>query len=734
MVRVRSSILVCCLSSAWAYHANAPLNALESGPGSDAARDPNLFLNQRFQRTGSPVPASWRPHIQKVHDRPPTARTTKKSVAQLIEEQTSFDATVTYVHPTRVSRYRRYGSRSNTPAQSLRRMEQRWKRDPKDECIAHGICHPDKNGDVDWSKEDANTDWSKIDWSGGTNKINWQGDKPDNSNDWSKIDWSGDVGKIDWSGKTRDRDGHSTHKRKRDPRKTGISRCGFTWDDAAAKMGAGCYKDGGCIPSEETDNPDSYWYGHNYSCYTDLPDNGLTVGGRTCQSISDTATDQWCTAFCNDASTFCDPLICDCVFDEGLNNTDHFRNEMSYDLNAPIAEHEPDLNVTNMPTRNDKLRNEVIKAGEAQPSGLPACTWRPDAGCTNETQYECIKNINRGHCSGENWFDQEPGPLSCEASCVHVSLLHPAPYYALWYPGPLAKQWKADEKVPRYQHSVEKFSLHSRGINLRKSDVMMSAICRSQDNQFVGISMYSPNYKAKAERLLRSCSRVGVCCIATLLPSDAFGPDAPEGSEAFRYETISSKPSFILGEMEATKHPVVFLDTDLEFHRFPQLFTPGSWPNGGRDVALFNYWGNETDYYHASTPTTGSGVVFFNQTSRAKAVLTAWAEAMAWWENQRAPDDQVLDTLLKEGGWLYRASYGWLPAACASRSQTSDLVRGREIITAAHHVLTGICEQCQPTIVASSRSSITTTATRRDCSSTRTRSRICHRCVHPPNE
>jgi hypothetical protein len=40
---------------------------------------------------------------------------------------------------------------------------------------------------------------------------------------------------------------------------------------------------------------------------------------------------------------------------------------------------------------------------------------------------------------------------------------------------------------------------------------------------------------------------------------------------------------------------VAFLDTDLEFHQFPKLFVPGSWPGGGRDVAAFNYWGNETD-------------------------------------------------------------------------------------------------------------------------------------------
>ena len=137
------------------------------------------------------------------------------------------------------------------------------------------------------------------------------------------------------------------------------------------------------------------------------------------------------------------------------------------------------------------------------------------------------------------------------------------------------------------------------------------------------------------------CTDEHARCQATLLPSDAFGREAPEGSEAFRFQTIAAKPSFIRDEMDATKLPVAFLDTDLEFHSFPKLFVPGSWPGGGRDVAAFNYWGNETDWEHASTPTTGSGVIFFNQTSRARGVLTAWAEAMAWDTNTRAPDDQV---------------------------------------------------------------------------------------------
>ena len=109
--------------------------------------------------------------------------------------------------------------------------------------------------------------------------------------------------------------------------------------------------------------------------------------------------------------------------------------------------------------------------------------------------------------------------------------------------------------------------------------------------------------------------------------------------------------------------PVVYLDTDLEFHRFPKLFLPGSWPGYDRDVALFNFWGNESFPKYQSQPQIGSALAYFNTTFRAKHVLTAWAEAMAWELNAQVPDDQVLSLLLSEGGWLKRASFGWLPTS-----------------------------------------------------------------------
>ena len=88
-----------------------------------------------------------------------------------------------------------------------------------------------------------------------------------------------------------------------------------------------------------------------------------------------------------------------------------------------------------------------------------------------------------------------------------------------------------------------------------------------------------------------------------------------------------------------------------------------SWPDGPRDVALFNFWANETNLTTRHTPNIGSAVAYFNQTDRAKKLLTAWAEAMEYSTNAQAPDDQVLDTLLNDGGWLARVSLGWLPAA-----------------------------------------------------------------------
>ena len=616
-----AALLALLWSAAEAYRPASPQSTALHEDG-----DPNRVgidvLNYQFRRTGSPVPSGWRPHMESL----PIRRQSMPSVGQLTEQRAAPEAIITYVHPNFVSSFAARFSKH----QPGRRPEAP---DPPITVSYHRTDVSDDAGDEELMA--VATAMEKV-----------QGNAANKTN------------------ATKQQKKPKKKKDNIDPSKrTGISRCGWTWDDAAAKAGPTCNEWATChAPDNTVKNKNSYWYQHNYSCYADVPKLAEPEDLRVCRAVSLAATDAWCTDNCNGQGVYCDPHMCDCsTAGDELDEFDMtFKIPESFNVSAPIQPHDLNVSASKLPVQSFPLVAKVKKQEKDEPSGLPACTWRPPAGCKKEAPYQCIEGESRGLCSEKNWFDY---PDKCSSSCIHDHLLPVAPYSPLWYPGPLCREFRRNETQPRYKHTPEKISLRARGIDLRKSDIMMSGICRSTDNQFVGISMYSPKFKAKAERLLRSCSRIGICCKATLLPADAFGPDAPEGSEAFRFETISSKPSFILDEIEATHHPVVFLDTDLEFHRFPHLFVPGSWPNGPRDFAIFNYWGNETKWKYASTPTTGSGVVFFNKTDRAKNLLKAWAEAMAWKGNTRAPDDQVLDRLLKQGKWLARASAGWLPAA-----------------------------------------------------------------------
>ena len=434
----------------------------------------------------------------------------------------------------------------------------------------------------------------------------------------------------------------------------GKGRCGFTWDDAAAKVGPDCTSNREC--GFRPRDADPMWENTSYTCYQDLPDYGRGPRGE-CRSINSALkSDATCDMLCNTIHGWCDPRACRCVKPDPA----------AYHPGGPIQPHDDSLDAKDLPHKNGKLVAHVTKDYDATPSGLPACRWKPAKGCDKNHQYECFESsgslfgVKSGQCSGTSWF----GNSQCKRSCIHVSTLTSAPYYALWQSGVVGDVDRTGDRQPRYKHDASKLTPEARGIDLHSSDVLMSRFCKSSHNHFVGITLFSPKYLEKAKLLMKSCERVGVCCKGTVLPPDAFGKDAPEGSEAFRFETISMKPSFILSQLEDTAKPVVFLDTDLEFHTFPDLFVPGNWPYGrGYDMALFNFWGNETALKTRNIPQIGSAVAFFNQTERSKAVLNAWAEAMAWEGNARAPDDQVLGLLLHQGGWLSRASFGWLPAA-----------------------------------------------------------------------
>ena len=413
-------------------------------------------------------------------------------------------------------------------------------------------------------------------------------------------------------------------------------RCGLSWDHAAVYCGASCTYQ--CA-------------GGKLNCYADLPDCDATYPAGQCVGISRGVSDAWCVTASKTidgpfsySQSFYDHCVCE---DVPIGRDTHIEPHMAVE------------NASLLPERSQELVRAVVNR-VATYDGMPSCTWAPHKGCTNVTQYECLAGRKKGECSHDTWYYREK---ECSASCINTSLLSPAPYYAVWRSGPRALPFRPGDKLPHY---VDKAKAESKSYTApfeHPERVLMSTYCRSSQIAFVGVSLFSPMYEVKAQRLLKSCNKLGVCCKATEMRSDIYGPSAPEGSEEFRFKTIAMKPIFLLSQIEKTAEPVVFLDVDLEFHQFPKLFLPGAWPEGPRDVALFNFWANETNVTQRRTPNIGSAVCFFNRTYRAKKLLTAWAEAMQYGTNQHAPDDQVLDTLLVQGGWLRRVSLGWLPVA-----------------------------------------------------------------------
>ena len=212
----------------------------------------------------------------------------------------------------------------------------------------------------------------------------------------------------------------------------GMRRCGFNWDDAAAKVGSKCSKDDDCWRPKDASA--SWPSDANYSCYADMPDYQRGEMGE-CQSADSSATsDVYCQQVCGAyTGAWCDPVKCDCV-----------KNSKAWDLAAPIQALPEHGSAKSLPEKSKANMAEVAKEWDDMPSGLPSCRWNPHKGCTNVTQYECFEGKAAGKCSGENWYLAS----DCTRSCVHVRLLKPAPYYALWIPGPEGREFGAGERQP----------------------------------------------------------------------------------------------------------------------------------------------------------------------------------------------------------------------------------------------------------------------------------------------
>ena len=256
------------------------------------------------------------------------------------------------------------------------------------------------------------------------------------------------------------------------------SRCGVTWDDAAVKCGTECTKDCPEVQSK---------------CFLDLPVCDHKNPAGRCWAYSGGVSDSWCVT----ASAMLDGS------DRSKDKADSFYNlciceEIVVGPEAVTDEYEKPVNATTLPPRDAELVAMAIKEGDMHP-GLPECTWRPEPGCTNVTQYECLEGAAAGQCSGENWFNQ---PEQCGASCVHTALLRPPPYYAVWRSGPRARPWLKDSVLPHYAAKDAVRDPKTQWAFDHPKRILMSVWCKSTQIEFVGVSLFSPAYEQKARLTL----------------------------------------------------------------------------------------------------------------------------------------------------------------------------------------------------------------------------------------
>ena len=280
----------------------------------------------------------------------------------------------------------------------------------------------------------------------------------------------------------------------------------------------------------------------------------------------------------------------------------------------------------------------------------------PPAAPGSPERYGLIRDPNTQRWRRPNVADDQTTPLSPPP---------PPPVKR----GDLAWDWRTPSArrpmaagFPHYEHDAEFHQLPAALQLPRLEDCAPELVA---DAEFWAASLYTSSYAAKAARLVTSCEAWGVCCRPALMPEGALegvAGENKEGSYALRHRLIASKPIFILSVLRASPLPLVWLDVDLEFHSFPTLFAPAAWSDvaAPRDVLLWN-WQCNVSSFGGRRLKMASGVAWFNKTAGAEALLLAWSEAMAYEPNIRAPDDQVMDLLVNDDGWIDRLAFGWLP-------------------------------------------------------------------------
>ena len=202
---------------------------------------------------------------------------------------------------------------------------------------------------------------------------------------------------------------------------------------------------------------------------------------------------------------------------------------------------------------------------------------------------------------------------------------------------------------------------------------------RSADAPFTVCAFFTPDYRAKAERLAASLDRLNLPYAIFETPA-VHRSISRRGGPDLRY----SKPRFIGFCLAQAERPILYVDCDIVFRDWPVAVSEAA--QGGADFAAFNwlaapvndawmpvqnlprstpprYWGFAFSIQERGLDQlmTSGAVQFWRSTPAARILLNDWEIALTRFA--QAPDDHALDFAFNRGNARAAGLHSsWLPS------------------------------------------------------------------------
>lgn len=160
---------------------------------------------------------------------------------------------------------------------------------------------------------------------------------------------------------------------------------------------------------------------------------------------------------------------------------------------------------------------------------------------------------------------------------------------------------------------------------------------------------------------------------------------------------VSGKPLFVRECLLRFQQPVCWIDADSEIMEYPSLLFENE---NNINLQIYNWLSDndnhvtrkKTDIISKFTNFIGgnkkltsqtkllcsSGTFAFNYSKQSVEFLDRWIELMRY--NPSIPDDQVLDKIFNEEGWINKSTHRWLPKSYNRMIRFNDWLTIKPVI------------------------------------------------------